>query len=71
MEQQKLVEELEEVSSKLDVAIEAAARGDWPRAEPGIADAKRTLSRILTAGGAVERHREADRRLTCLIVKGA
>jgi hypothetical protein len=49
MEQQTLVEELEEVSSKLDVAIEAGARGDWPRAEPCIADAKRTLSRILTA----------------------
>ena len=58
MIEKKLVEEMEEAASKLDIAIEAGGRGDWPRAEPCIADAKRSLSRILIA---VERLNDTDR----------
>lgn len=32
MQERKLVQELEEVSAKLDMAIEAGERGDWPKA---------------------------------------
>jgi hypothetical protein len=49
MQEKKLVEEMEEASTKLDIAIEAGGRGDWPRAEPCIAEAKRILARILLA----------------------
>ena len=48
MQDKKLVEELEEVSTKLDVAIEACERGDWTKAEPCLAEVKRVVSRVLT-----------------------
>jgi hypothetical protein len=51
-------DDMEDASSKLDIAIEAGGRGDWPMAEPCIAEAKRTLSRILMA---VERLNDIDR----------
>ena len=49
MQDKKLVEELEEVATKLDVAIEAGGRGDWPMAEPCLAEVKRMVTRVLTA----------------------
>ena len=49
MQDKKLVEELEEASTKLDVAIEAGGRGDWPKAEPCLAEVKRVVTRVLTA----------------------
>ncbi len=48
MQDKKLVEELEEVSTKLDFAIEAGERGDWPKAEACLADVKRVVTRVLT-----------------------
>ena len=48
MQDKKLVEELEEVSTKLDIAIEAGERGDWRKAEACLAEAKRVVSRVLT-----------------------
>ena len=47
MHDRELVDELEQASTKLDIAIEAGGRGDWPRAEPCIAEAKRSLGRVL------------------------
>ena len=58
MQDKKLVEELEEVSTKLDIAIEAGERGDWPKAEACLADVKRVVSRVLTA---VERINDIDK----------
>lgn len=48
MQEKKLIEELEEASTKLDVAIEAGERGDWPKVEPCLAEVKRVVSRVLT-----------------------
>jgi hypothetical protein len=58
MQDRKLFEELQEVSTKLDIAIEASERGDWSRAEPCLADVKRVVSRVLTA---VERINDIDK----------
>jgi hypothetical protein len=58
MQDKNLINEMEEASTKLDIAIEAGGRGDWPKAEPCIAEAKRTLARILMA---VERLNDMDR----------
>jgi hypothetical protein len=58
MQDKKLVEELEEVSTKLDIAVEAGARGDWPKAESCLAEVKRVVSRVLTA---VERINDIDK----------
>ena len=49
MQEKKLIVELEDVSTKLDIAIEAGQRGDWPKAEPCLADVKRSVSRVLMA----------------------
>ena len=49
MQDKKLLEELEEASTKLDMAIEAGERGDWPKAEPCLAEVKRVVTRVLTA----------------------
>lgn len=58
MQDRKLVEELEEVSTKLDLAIEAGERGDWPKVELSLAELKRAVSRVLTA---VERINDIDK----------
>lgn len=58
MQDRKLVEELEEVSTKLDIAIEAGERGDWAKAEPCLAEIKRVVSHVLTA---VERINDIDK----------
>jgi hypothetical protein len=58
MHEKKLVDELEAVSSKLDMAIEAGERGDWPRAEPCLQEVKRVVTRVLTL---VERINDIDR----------
>jgi hypothetical protein len=54
----QLVDELEDVSSKLDMAIEAGERGDWPRAEPCLVEIKRVVTRVLTL---VERLNDIDK----------
>jgi hypothetical protein len=58
MHEKKLVDELEDVSSKLDMAIEAGERGDWPRAEPCLVEVKRIVTRVLTL---VERLNDIDK----------
>ena len=47
MQDKKLVEEMEQASTKLDIAIEAADRGDWQRAEPCLAEVKRKVTWLL------------------------
>jgi hypothetical protein len=49
MQDKKLVDEMEEASTKLDIAIEAGGRGDWSRAEPCLAEVKRKLTTLLMA----------------------
>ena len=58
MQDKKLIEELEEVSTQLDIAIEAGSRGDWTKAEPCLAEVKRVVSRVLMA---VERINDIDK----------
>ena len=58
MQEKKLVEEMRKAADKLDIAIEAGERGDWPRADPCIAEAKRELAWVLVA---VERVNDIDR----------
>lgn len=49
MQEKKLVKDLNEVSAKLNLAIEAGERGNWLKAEPCLTEVKRVVSRVLTA----------------------
>lgn len=57
MQDKKLIEELEEASTKLDMAMEAGGRGVWPKAQPCLVEIKRVVSRVLKA---VERIKRAS-----------
>ena len=43
----RLVDDIRKVSDKLDLAIEAGERGDWPMAEKPIREAHRELAQVL------------------------
>jgi hypothetical protein len=43
----RLVEAIRKVSDKLDLAIEAGERGDWPMAERPIREAHREMAQVL------------------------
>lgn len=43
----ELVEQMRRASDKLDLAIEAGERGDWPRAEVSVIEVQAELVRVL------------------------
>lgn len=43
----KLVEQMRRALDKLDLAIEAGERGDWPRAEASVIEVQAELVRVL------------------------
>ena len=47
MQEKVLVEKLREASDKVDRAVEAGERGDWPKAELPLAEARLCITTIL------------------------
>jgi hypothetical protein len=47
MEDKQRVAQMRKASDKLDLAIEAGERGDWPKAEMPLAEAKKELGQVL------------------------
>ena len=61
MEEKVIVEKLREASDKMNLAVEAGERGDWPKAEAALTEAQLCTTKILRI---VEIANDTERLLT-------